>query len=181
MKFLLPLILVATCTHQVSKKKSISYNRKDWAHWSDFDKDCQSTRHEILITRSLAPVSMDRKGCHVMQGKWEDYYYPEVHTKPKVVDIDHLIPLKHAHDLGADQWSDDQKEIFANDPDNLVITNMTYNRKKGAKTIAEWLPVNKDYACKYIRDWIRIKKKYKLELTNPELRTIEQAKCSNTL
>ncbi|MEX1198246.1 MAG: hypothetical protein WEB57_10340 [Pseudohongiellaceae bacterium] len=30
------------------------YNRDDWEHWEDFDQDCQNTRHELLISRSLA-------------------------------------------------------------------------------------------------------------------------------
>jgi hypothetical protein len=29
------------------------YNRNDWPHWSDDDKDCQNTRHEILISSRI--------------------------------------------------------------------------------------------------------------------------------
>jgi hypothetical protein len=176
MKYIITLILVAACA-QVSVKKSSHYNRKDWPHWSDRDRDCQNTRHEILIVRSLVPVSLDRKGCHVMKGKWKDYYYAEIHTSSRSVDIDHLIPLKHASDMGGDVWTTEEKEKFANDPENLVITNKTYNRKKGAKTIAEWLPVNQEYTCRYIKDWIRLKKKYQLHLTKPEENTISHSKC----
>lgn len=177
MKHIFTLILIAACAQAPLKKPSTKYNRHDWPHWSDADKDCQNTRHEILIARSLIPVSMDRKNCNVMKGKWDDYYYPEVHTLPKAVDIDHLIPLKHAHDVGGSSWSTSERERFANDPDNLVITYKVYNRTKGAKTIAQWLPVHKDYACKYIRDWIKVKKKYRLEFTIPEQKTITEARC----
>lgn len=174
-KFLL-LLLIAGCAHQppvVTKK----YNRKHWKHWSDYDRDCQTTRQEILIERSLTAVSTDRKGCIVMKGRWADYYYPEVHTIARAVDIDHLVPLKNAHDTGGALWDKKLKEKFANDPENLVITNLRYNRKKGSKGIDKWLPVHQNYACKYIKDWIRIKEKYRLFLSQEERKTIASANC----
>lgn len=176
MKYFFTLLLISACA-QLPSQKPVPYNRKHWPHWTDKDKDCQNTRHEILIQRSLTPVTLDKKGCKVLGGKWSDYYYPETHTRSKNVDIDHLIPLKHANSIGASIWTKQEKEKFANDPDNLVITNKTYNRKKGAKTIAQWLPVNQDYACKYIKDWVRLKKKYQLTITNEEKKTIETARC----
>ena len=119
---------------------------------------------------------MDKRGCKVKIGKWKDYYYPEIHLLASKVDIDHLVPLKHAHDVGASGWSHAQKEKFANDPENLVITNLRYNRQKGAKGIDEWLPRHKDYACKYISDWVKIKKKYSLRLREEERYSIENLK-----
>ena len=40
-----------------------SYDRDDWKHWVDEDKDCQNMRHEILIEESSAKVAFktDRK------------------------------------------------------------------------------------------------------------------------
>lgn len=175
--------VVFACTHQRKtplQKPTIpiqKYSRTDWAHWSDKDEDCQNTRHEILIARSLVPPVLDRRKCRVISGKWADYYFPEVHLKAKAVDIDHLIPLKHAHDVGGHAWTNDEKENFANDVENLVITRRSYNRQKGAKRIDQWLPVHKEYACKYIKDWIRLKEKYKLNFTSPEKRTIELSRC----
>ena len=69
------------------------------------------------------------------------------------------------------------KEKFANDPENLVITNRKYNRQKGAKTIAQWLPINFSYACKYYKDWIKIKKKYDLPISKAELNALDPALC----
>ena len=36
--------LVASCP---------SYNRKDYPHWIDLDKDCQDTHQEILVEENL--------------------------------------------------------------------------------------------------------------------------------
>ena len=167
------LIFVFSCAHQPFKK----YDRKEWNHWVDVDRDCQNTRHEILIARTLGNIRFDRKRCNVIKGLWQDYYYPETHTLARAVDIDHLVPLKNAHDTGGAHWDQKQKEKFANDPDNLVITKLSYNRKKGSKGIDGWLPVHKDYACKYIKDWVKIKQKYRLNLTPKEVHSITQAGC----
>lgn len=175
---ILSLLISFSCATKLVPKRTIKihsqskYLRTDWHHWSDRDGNCIDTRGEILKARSLSPVTMNAKGCKVKRGKWKDYYYPEVHNLAFKVDIDHLVPLKHAHDVGASSWSSSKKEKFANDPENLVITNLKYNRQKGAKGIDEWLPLHRSYACKYIRDWVKIKKKYSLRLRPEEVSSI---------
>lgn len=144
------------------------YNRKMFPHWIDRDRDCQNERQETLISRSKTPVKMktNKKGkqCTVKSGEWDDFYYPETLYKPSKIDIDHVIPLKHAFDSGASKWSKKKRREFANDPENLVITNLKYNRQKGAKTPLEWMPSKKAYACKYLKKWISLKVKYSLRL-----------------
>jgi hypothetical protein len=128
----------------------------------DEDQNCLNTRHEILKLRSLAPVTLSKNKCRVIKGVWEDYYYPQKYTSTKEIDIDHLVPLKHAHEAGGAHWTLAERKRFANDPDNLVITHKHYNRQKGPKTILEWLPVHKNDACKYVADWMKVKIKYQL-------------------
>lgn len=171
------LFFAISCAQQpitVSKK----YHRKEWKHWTDTDQNCLDTRNELLKSRSLVAVKMNKKGCKVIAGKWADYYYPEFHTNPKKVDIDHVVPLKNANETGGASWTKKKKETFANDPQNLVITNRSYNRKKGSKGIDGWLPVHREYACKYIKNWIIIKNKYGLHFTHPEQNTIKAARCN---
>lgn len=170
--FLLLISISLSCSHQPEQRTS-KYQRDSWNHWTDVDDNCLNTRAEILRKRSLVKVQMNKRGCGVKTGKWNDYYYPEVHTIANKVDIDHVVPLKYAHDHGASNWTKAQKERFANDPDNLVITNRSYNRQKGAKGIDQWLPVHKDYACKYMREWMKIKKKYELKVGEKERNAIQ--------
>lgn len=172
------IITLDSCTHAPPVKPT-RYDRKAWNHWTDRDANCLNTRQEILKARSEIPVKIKRKGkkCFVESGLWRDYYYPETLTSPKKIDIDHIIPLKHAHDIGGYAWSSSEKEAFANDPENLVVTNRKYNRRKGAKRVDEWLPSNKAYACKYYRDWMKIKHKYKLPISSAERKAISSNDC----
>lgn len=177
MKFglaLVALLLISSCTTLATTS---SYRRSEWGGWSHKEHNCQNTRHEILAARSLKPVTFSKKGCKVSEGAWDDYYYPETLSKTSDVDIDHLVPLKHAHENGGSHWNSAEKSKFANDPENLVITHKSYNRMKGAKTISEWLPVNKAYACRYMKDWFHIKAKYKLLVLDSELQTFKIANC----
>ena len=49
------------------------YNRTEWRHWNDEDRDCQNTRHEVLIMESLSPVKFKSdRGCQVLEGEWID-------------------------------------------------------------------------------------------------------------
>jgi hypothetical protein len=85
-------------------------------------------------------------------------------------------PLKKAHDSGGSSWDEAKKEAFANDPENLVITNKKYNRTKSSKGIDKWLPVSLNFTCKYVKDFLHIKTQYKLELKTGETQTVELLK-----
>jgi len=159
------------------------YSRKEFQHWIDLDGNCRNTRQELLIERSLAPVtfSISKKGkCTVKTGKWADFYFDETLERADQIDIDHIVPLKHAWDLGADSWDASKRRDFANDPDNIVITNLKYNRQKGAKTILEWHPIGRVYACKYMAKWLLVKERYKLLISKQELDNKKLLKCDES-
>ena len=184
MKYILLLLILASCAHgphdQNSEDEFKKYVRKDWKHWIDQDRNCLDTRGEILIKRSSVPVELNKKGCRVIHGKWEDFYHTQIHTTAAQVDIDHVVALKNAHLSGGANWSNRSKEEFANDPENLVITNKAYNRQKGAKGIDQWLPVKKEYACKYIKKWVSVKNQYTLNILPNEQKTIDEIRSECT-
>lgn len=151
-----------------------SYNRKDWPHWIDADGDCQNTRQEMLIASSRVSVKFkDTRHCTVVSGEWFGVYTGKTFTKASDVDVDHIVPLAHAHRHGADKWTRDQRRAFANDFENLVVVDDAANQSKSDQAPHEWLPPRKDYWCEYGRRWQRIKRKYQLWYSVQERKTLE--------
>lgn len=145
------------------------YKRKDWPHWIDTDGDCQNTRHELLIATSTIPVKFkDSRRCTVTYGQWLGVYTGKIFTKASQVDIDHIVPLAHAHRHGAANWTKAQRREFANDYDNLVVVSDRVNQAKSDKAPHEWLPPRQAYWCEYGIRWKHIKQKYRLLSTKQE-------------
>ncbi|GAB2707639.1 GmrSD restriction endonuclease domain-containing protein [Aliiglaciecola aliphaticivorans] len=155
------------------------YDRSDWPHWVDSDRDCQNTRHELLISRSSIAVSFksDEK-CNVSLGSWYDPYSGATFTSSKELDLDHIVPLKFAHGHGGDKWSKELKQEFANDMANLELVDASLNRQKGAKGIDEWLPPNFYYRCTYIAEFDAVMNKYGLSYIPSEKRIVERLKAA---
>ena len=143
------------------------YNRKDWSHWIDEDSDCQNARQEFLIATSSVSVQFTRtKGCTVKSGQWYGVYTGKTFTKASDVDIDHVVPLAHAHRNGADTWTKVQRRMFTNDFDNLLVVDDSTNQSKSDQAPHEWLPPQENYWCEYGKRWKRIKDKYGLRYSS---------------
>ncbi|MGL4394603.1 MAG: GmrSD restriction endonuclease domain-containing protein [Brevinema sp.] len=154
------------------------YNRKDWKHWVDADQDGQNTRQEVLIAESLDPVVLDERG-RVLSGRWLDPFTGEYFTDPKELDIDHIVPLKYAHDNGGAEWDADVKMLYANyldDPNHLIAVSAKENRSKGAKAPTEWMPPNEEFHCEYIRIWYGIKSTWGLKM-DPGFENLSNQVC----
>ena len=150
--------------NQDINQATIPYDRNDYGRWSDDDKDCQNTRHEILIEASSIPVKFKtEKNCLVISGTWLGAYTNTSFNKTSQLDIDHIVPLKEAHISGASKWENKDKNQFFNDLDNLIPVSRSANRSKGSKDPGTWLPANKAFHCAYIQKWVAIKKKYDLD------------------
>ena len=153
------------------------YNRKDYRHWIDEDRDCQNTRNEVLIQESLNPVSFKTsKGCKVSSGRWLGSFTGQTFNNPKQLDIDHLVPLKEAHDSGAHAWSKSKKRDYANDmshPDHLIAVSARANRSKGAKDPSEWMPPDQSYWRQYAEAWTGIKIRWGLTADSSEISVLQ--------
>jgi hypothetical protein len=159
---------------QENRQVSSLYNRKDWPHWVDYDRDCQDARAEALISASTTQVKFKRnKGCVVSHGNWLDPYSGNTFTQASKLDIDHIIPLKEAHISGGSTWSREARRTFANDPENLIVVSASENRQKGAKDPAQWLPDIITYHCEYVKRWLYLKTKYHLKMDTQEKSAID--------
>jgi len=154
------------------------YDRGDWKHWVDEDSDCQNTRHEVLIMESVEAVAFKTdKRCQVATGEWLDPYTGITVTDATTLDVDHMVPLKNAHDSGGWAWGKDRKAAYANEvvyADHLISVTASANRQKGAKGPEGWKPVNLGYWCEYAVDWVQIKVDWELSVTKTEWAALQE-------
>lgn len=146
-----------------------SFDRDDWPHWVDSDGDGQDTRAEILIRDNSGELKFKRnEGNHVTWGKWVCPYTGRTIFKASELDVDHVVPLAHAHFSGGWAWDEFRRRRFANDPSNLLAVEAEANREKGAQAPHEWRPAQKSFWPEYARIWRLVKKKYLLKISPEE-------------
>ena len=157
------------------------YDRDDWGGWIDADGDCQNTRAEILIEESLVEPTLE--GCRVVAGEWFDQWGGETYYSAGDVDIDHHVPLAHAHETGGSAWDKDLKVEFANDPVNLNAMSSSLNSRKGSRGPDEWQPPEEASYCEYARQWEAVKEKYQLRIAESERLALDAMleTCDSTL
>ena len=78
------------------------------------------------------------------------------------VQIDHLVPLALAWDLGARDWPQDRRLRFANDPANLLAVDGKANQDKGDAEPADWMPPNHAFWCQYSVQFAAVLRGYAL-------------------
>ena len=148
------------------------YDRDGWKHWIDADGDCQEARQEVLVAESLISTTFqtDRE-CRVEAGQWLTPYSAIIITDPGDMDVDHMVPLRNAHNSGAWAWTAERKRLYANyldDPQHLIAVTASANRSKGARGPEDWKPDDQNYWCQYAIDWITVKDTWELTVTRDE-------------
>ncbi|TAM48246.1 MAG: HNH endonuclease [Gammaproteobacteria bacterium] len=156
----------------------VAYKRTFYKHWIDEDGDCQDTRQEVLIRDADAKVAyQDEDHCKVEASAWKDPYTGKTFTNPKDLDVDHVVPLKNAHESGAWTWSAERKKQYANYlqyEKHLLAVSASENRKKADKGPDRYMPPNAAYHCEYVRIWTKIKRDWELEMTEAEGEKVQQ-------
>jgi hypothetical protein len=142
--------------------------------WADVDRNGCDTRNDVLA-RDLtgATFKPGTQDCVVLTGILDDPYSGRTIAfsrgeRSGAVQIDHVIALADAWQTGAQRWTPETREAFANDPANLLAVDGALNQQKSAGDAATWLPPNKGYRCVYVLRQVRMKAAYGLWVTAAE-------------
>ncbi len=160
---------------------SVRYSRKAFKHWITQADGC-STREVVLI---LEAVGGTRQGCAVVGATWVSMYDAAQTGAPGSFDIDHVVPLKEAWLSGADSWTPERRQAFANDlgyADSLIAVSASSNRSKSDKDPARWMPPNPAVHCTYIAAWVAVKYRWNLAMDDAERQKVDSvlASCPST-
>ncbi|GAA2246746.1 HNH endonuclease family protein [Streptomyces atrovirens] len=84
------------------------------------------------------------------------------------VQIDHVVPLSYAWQMGAARWGKEKRQRLANDVLNLLPVSGSTNSAKRDSGPASWLPPNKAIRCSYAVRFAQVALKYELPVTSPD-------------
>lgn len=154
------------------------YSRDDYPHWRSAPSwgwedtpnasDCDA--REAALARDGSDVDVDPDTCQPVEGFWLDPYSGEVVTDSSQAEGEHVVSVAEAHRSGADEWTEEQRTIFANSPLSIVIAGSTANQEKGDKGPEAWRPDNREAWCPYSIRRIAIKSEFGLNLTSTDER-----------
>ncbi|XVS65730.1 HNH endonuclease family protein [Actinosynnema sp. CA-299493] len=147
--------------------KMTGYSRDRFPHWSGQGDGCDT--RDVVLQRQGADVRTG-DGCKITAGTWTSVYDGKVVTDAGDLDIDHTVALAEAWRSGADKWTDEQREKFANDMGGLQLIAVTAgsNRSKGDQDAAKWKPPVQAYWCTYARAVVSVKTLYALTVDEAE-------------
>jgi hypothetical protein len=128
------------------------------------------TRNDILDRDLVDKTYVSIKRCPnaVATGTLHDPYtnatvaFVRGNQVGAAVQIDHIVPLALAWDLGARNWTDEMRLRFANDPANLLAVAGQANQDKSDLQPAAWMPPNGAFHCQYAMQFIAVLRGYGL-------------------
>ena len=141
------------------------------------------TRDDILDRDLVDKTFTSTSGCPtaVATGTLHDPYANDVISFTRgnktgaAVQIDHIVPLALAWDLGARAWPGDVRTRFANDPANLLAVQGRANQDKGDKEPANWMPPNHAFWCQYAVQFAAVLRGYALPVDERSATTLRAA------
>lgn len=93
-------------------------------------------------------------------------------TKATEVQIDHVVPLSYAWQMGAARWDKQKRQRLANDVLNLLPVSGPANSAKQDSGPASWLPPSKAIRCSYAVRFAQVAEKYELSVTAADKSTM---------
>jgi len=143
------------------------YSRDKYPHWIDQGDSCNT--REVVLKRDGDGVETG-SDCYPTSGTWKSPYDGGTWSDPSDVDIDHMVPLGNSWVSGAKEWTNAERQAFANDLTNPQLFAVTdnVNQSKSDRAPDEWRPPLESYWCEYSTDWIEVKHHYELTITTEE-------------
>ncbi len=146
------------------------YDRNKFKHWTKHDTDAgrMDSRQRCMYDACLTD-DKGNKYCEVVEGRVTKFiivcsYTGMVLRDQNKIDVDHVIPLKAAWLRGADTWTAEKREAFANDPLNLLAVLYSSNRQKSANGLFNWIPANIHNGEQYLNQMREVAEKYSIEI-----------------
>ncbi|MCV7176471.1 HNH endonuclease family protein [Mycolicibacterium sphagni] len=144
------------------------------------------TRDDILDRDLVDKTYVSTKRCPqaVATGELHDPYtsttipFTRGANVGQAVQIDHLVPLAYAWDMGARNWPADMRIRFANDPANLLAVAGQVNQDKGDLPPGSWMPPNHAFWCQYSMQFIAVLRGYSLPVDQASADELRQAAAS---
>lgn len=158
----------------------------DEASVADGGNGCD-TRNDILardlVDRTVGPVSSCPHA--VTAGEFRSPYTGEfiVFRRGRggpgraggAVQIDHIVPLAYAWDMGAWAWSPTTRLQLANDPANLVAVDGASNQDKSDKAPGVWMPPEAGFHCQYAIQFVTVSSTYRLAVDSESRAALSEA------
>ena len=153
-----------------------AYDRNDYPHCTDMDRDCQDTRQQILFEENLGSIQFNSsKKCRVLKGLWFNSFKGREFEEHGKLDVDHIVPLKEANQSGAFSLSSAKRKDFAdefNGSHHLSAMSSSVNLSKGVEGPVERIPPNQKFWREYVKGWVQIKIRWDLKADEEELKTL---------
>ena len=134
-------------------------------------------RRDLTVTRSVAIATC---ATAVAAGRLRSPYTGReiVFTRGResaAVQIDHVVPLAYAWDMGAGDWPAPQRIAFANDPANLLAVDGPSNQAKSDLEPGRWMPELDGFRCQYAIAFVTVSAAYRLPVDSPSQRVLASA------
>ena len=169
--------------------RGYDYRRAAFGEAWDDDNDAPGghngcdTRNDILLRDLVDKTYVSIKRCPdaVATGILRDPYtnatiaFTRGNQVGAAVQIDHIVPLALAWDMGARDWSDAMRIRFANDPANLLAVAGPANQDKGDQEPATWMPPNHAFWCQYAMQFIAVARGYGLAVDQASAQELREA------
>lgn len=164
-----------------------------WGPWEfgmiDHDGDCQDSRQELLIEKSLVPVTFTdpQEMCEVATGLWEDAFTKDRWDDPNVFVVVSNVPPENVYQ-NVNLWHPHVVRHYIDVPKEHYVPDRKFSSKFGGVELGknlrlvstatkadraghgpdEWRPDNRQHWCEYAHEWIHDKYMWRIDTPQPE-------------